>query len=927
MEKNEVLSPEPAPLTGPEIKPGLEVNTTAEAIAGGDVQITDNLLAAELNTTQADLDDARVIASQMSLETVRELMEGVYKMHENDPNFPHMALRKIKNFITNDHIFDQPEKHTDLIYEMKIEAALITNNSPYADVRAVVSNRDDPNQHSSTVRVWVIGLVFCGLLSFVNQFFSVRQPAIGIGSNVVQLLAYPIGKAWEKTLPDWGIMLPAFIAGKRAYGTPAGRISLNPGPFNRKEHMLITIMASVSVSTPYTDNIIWTQYLKEYFDQSFAGQFSYQILMALSTNLIGYGLAGLARRFLVYPSYCVWPTSLVTIAFNDAFHSNDTGPVTTPWRSVWHASRMKLFLISFSIMFVYFWFPNNIFTVLSTFNWMNWIAPNNVALNAVSGLNLGMGINPLPTFDWNMVTSMIDPLVLPFFTSINLFAGAFMATLVILAFWFTNTFNTGYLPINSNRVFNNMGDLYNISEIIDPKTKIFDEKMYQAYSPAYMGAGNITVYIIFFSVYPATIVYVILNHRYEIAVGMKNTWLYTKSRIARLTSKAARDAHDAEKEDGNATGNASITYQDVHNRLMSAYPEVSEFWYFCILISAIAFGVAGLTGWQTYTTPGTVFYGILLCLIFMIPIGIVTAVTGIEVTLNVLAEFIGGTWSHGNALAMNYFKAFGYVTCAAAIGFSNDLKLAHYVKIPPRHTFAAQLICTIVSSFVCTAVLNFQMNKIANVCTPEAADKMTCPGINTFFTAAVMWGTIGPKRVFGKGGQYTVLLVGFPIGVIVPIIFWYLQKKIRDQDEARTVDADGNVISNSDGEVATNKAKLVQWVRQIHPIVILNGGLYLTPYNISYLWPMIPFAYISRIWVRSRYLAFWSRYNYVLSASLSTAMALAGLIIFFAIDYQNISINWWGNTAVGYDCDWSRDCTLLTLADGEHFGPGVGEFK
>lgn len=32
-------------------------------------------------------------------------------------------------------------------------------------------------------------------------------------------------------------------------------------------------------------------------------------------------------------------------------------------------------------------------------------------------------------------------------------------------------------------------------------------------------------------------------------------------------------------------------------------------------------------------------------------------------------------------LAMNYFKAFGYVTTAHAISFANDLKLAHYIKV------------------------------------------------------------------------------------------------------------------------------------------------------------------------------------------------------------------------------------------------------
>lgn len=50
-----------------------------------------------------------------------------------------------------------------------------------------------------------------------------------------------------------------------------------------------------------------------------------------------------------------------------------------------------------------------------------------------------------------------------------------------------------------------------------------------------------------------------------------------------------------------------------------------------------------------------------MAVVFVIPIGIIKAMTGIEVTLNVLAEFIGGMWVEGNALAMNFFKSFGYV--------------------------------------------------------------------------------------------------------------------------------------------------------------------------------------------------------------------------------------------------------------------------
>lgn len=163
---------------------------------------------------------------------------------------------------------------------------MITINSPYAEVRAVVDNHDNVDTPCGTIRAWVIGLIFAILLGFVNQLFSIRQPSIYVGANVAQLLAFPLGKLAEKTLPDIGFTL---------WGV---RHSLNPGRFSKKEHMLITIMANVSYNTPYTNSLIWVQYLPAYFNQKFAGEFAYQILLALSTNFIGYGMAGIVRRFL-----------------------------------------------------------------------------------------------------------------------------------------------------------------------------------------------------------------------------------------------------------------------------------------------------------------------------------------------------------------------------------------------------------------------------------------------------------------------------------------------------------------------------------------------------------------------------------------------------------------------------------------------------
>lgn len=74
------------------------------------------------------------------------------KSHGRDPNFPYMILVKIDEFLADQDVFEHPEKHEELMYEMKLEAALITNNSPYAEVQAVVDNKDDHTMLSSIVR-------------------------------------------------------------------------------------------------------------------------------------------------------------------------------------------------------------------------------------------------------------------------------------------------------------------------------------------------------------------------------------------------------------------------------------------------------------------------------------------------------------------------------------------------------------------------------------------------------------------------------------------------------------------------------------------------------------------------------------------------------------------------------------------------------
>ncbi|KAL1408600.1 hypothetical protein Q8F55_005413 [Vanrija albida] len=826
--------------------------------------------------TATELIDAEEQLETMPLDRTVAVISQLYKLHESDQNFDFELLFRMDKFLHDPEVLQHPEQHGALVHEMRLEALIATTNSPYAIVRAVAPATDDPDMPALTIRVWVIGLVYSCIGAFVNQLFVFRNPPVSLSVSTAQLLAYPAGKLFEKILPDVGITL----FGKRH--------SLNPGRFNLKEHMLITIMANVSFGSAYTADIVFVQALPFYFDQAYARGFSYQALNTLGSNLVGYGLAGLTRRFIVYPSYCVWPGSLSTIAMNKAFHTNDSSPIPGPFGRMYRWTMRRAFYIIFLVGFVYWWFPGFIWQNLTYFNWMEWIAPSNVvyAQMVSSNLDQGLGINPWPSFDWNFIQAQVTPLVTPLYTVMNKFLGMLFGLFMICGIYYTNTFNTAYLPINDNHVWANNGKRYNVTRILSGPQRLFDNDKYQQYSEPYMAAGNMVVYFWFFAVYSATITYVVIFHRHEIAYSFRMVFRDLLSVFKR---------RNVEQTDEHADDIA----EDIHYRLMKSYKEVPEWWYFIILCGALALGMAGVGAYDTGVTMAVVIYGVIMALIFMVPIGLVYAVTYNEVTLNVLAEFIGGAMIPGNALAMSYFKMYGYITTAQAIGFASDLKLAHYVHIAPRLTFWAQLIPTIVCSLLQAGIFDFVMG-FKNVCTNEASFGMSCPGVNTFFTAAVFYGTLGPKRVFGTGGRYTCLLIGFPVGFLMVLMYWGLKK-------------------------AFPKSKLV---RALHPALIASGGLQWAPYNLSHMVQAVYVSFLSWAVIKKRYLAFWSRYNYILATSLNAAIAILAVIIFFGLSIPNVTIDWWGNNPDKEDsCAGRGGCRYMAVPEKGYFGPEKGHFR
>ncbi|KAI6781648.1 putative mitochondrial carrier-like protein [Emericellopsis cladophorae] len=319
----------------------------------------------------------------------------------------------------------------------------------------------------------------------------------------------------------------------------------------------------------------------------------------------------------------------------------------------------------------------------------------------------------------------------------------------------------------------------------------------------------------------------------------KEVWIVENGRIRSRRSARFSTSDEAAVPATYRSGGASDDgeYMDAHSLLMQKYREVPVWWYMGTLVVATALGFAGVGAWSTYTTWGVVPHSVLLALVFVVPVGIVKSITGIEVLLNVSAEFIGGMTIPGNALAMNYFKTYGPLLEASStcdLFWPDD-----------RHAD--------INIFL-LGVPSFQID-IPRVCAAEAPMRFTCPALNSYFTSSVLWGTIGPVKMFSRKGQYAPLLLGPPLGALTPLIFWDLMK----------------LMPRS------------RWVCQVHPVASWYGGVFWVPYSFSYAWPAVPVAWLSWIYIKSRFLAFWSKYNFVLSASFSAAIAISGIVILFSV--------------------------------------------
>ncbi|PHH91840.1 hypothetical protein CDD83_10090 [Cordyceps sp. RAO-2017] len=911
-------------------------------------------MGGEQKNTPADsacTSTARTDASFYEAELVAALQELIEE-HELDQNFPRELLTRARNFVRGRkdggrggaagmgrETAEEVEEARRLVDDFREHKELERNSSAYVEVRAVVDTTDDPTTPVATFRVLVMGSIFAVAGTAMHQFFSLRMPSIHLSTYVVQLLSMPLGKAMARWLPR----------GRQPLG-----FSLNPGPFSQKEHLLIAMMANVAFGShhngAYITSIVQVLKLDRFYGEKvLANSIPWQLVTLISTQLMGYGCAGLARRFLVYPPAMIWQKALANIALTKALmrddeggddddnegrartaatrtaadtasngggargekeegegepkapatpsSSSDGGPagpkVAEPHHSKesgarargrgrgWTTmSRYRFFRFCFCAMFAWHFVPNYLFQGLGLSNWPTWAAPGNVRLALIAGSTCGLGLNPLPTLDWNVATYLGDPIVTPLFTLLNFAAGMAVAGFVAApALYFGNAWNGGHLPINSNKMYDNQAQLYQVHRILGrgggEGALRLDEAAYRAYSVPWLSTTQLLNMAAYFTMYVAVPVHVGLWFRRDLAAGLRSAW--------RRRSRAQQ-------------------FDDVHNRLMSAYPECPHWWYLAVLGASFALACVAVTAWPT----GMPVWGIVLAVVFtvllQVPIGMLAAITNVEIPTSILAMLIGGYALEGRVVANMLFKMFSFMSTSQSLSFVADLKMAHYARIPPRWAFAAQVYATFVAGLVAWAVNHWSLRNIEAVCREGQPDRFVCPHTHSYFLSSVLWGVIGPRRIFGPGGPYRALTYCLPLGLVLPVAVYLASRR----------------WPNS-------------WWRNANAPIFIAGPLGWSPYNWSYIQGSLVLALFFNHFVKRRHPAWWERYAYVLTSSFAAATGLAALVLFFALQKWDIRLDWWGNriAAQGVDQGGWRDaagvkvnCTNLSLPPGGHFSSG-----
>ncbi|KAG6407595.1 hypothetical protein SASPL_130591 [Salvia splendens] len=101
--------------------------------------------------------------------------------------------------------------------------------------------------------------------------------------------------------------------------------------------------------------------------------------------------------------------------------------------------------------------------------------------------------------------------------------------------------------------------------------------------------------------------------------------------------------------------------------------------------------------------------------------------------------------------------------------------------------FMAQVVGTLIAAIVYLSTAWWLMETIPDICDQSSDSLWTCPSDHVFYDASVVWGLIGPRKMFGDQGLYGAVNWFFLGVAVAPVLVWAAAKAIPGQEWIRLV--------------------------------------------------------------------------------------------------------------------------------------------
>ncbi|KAJ3305394.1 hypothetical protein HDV03_001488 [Kappamyces sp. JEL0829] len=707
-------------------------------------------------------------------------------------------------------------------------------NSIVPEVAATIPVTDKLRYKALTFRVLLISTILCMFSSACAQFSFFRYNHVGLDAIAHIILSYPMGLLLTKLPKSW--------------------TWINPGHFNHKEHTLIVIICSTSISYPYQNVILLMQRL--YLSKSVTGELTdpsqglnigylSSLVFILASQCLGFGLGGLLTKFIVEPASMWWPSNLVLGNLIHSFHGTVTKRITS--------LRLKMFQLVIMVGFLFGILPGLLMPYLQSVSLLCLLGlaitkgdlgrfqyfgkppllDGRPWIGQIGSGNNGGGFLAL-SFDYSSVSNYA-PMITPLWSTMNvIFANVALGWFITPLMLKFNFLDARTFPAYGISGYNNNGTRYDLTSILDPATlSVLPETVVPEFR---MSANRVVIYGCGFA---------------AISSLMVQFFLYYLSSVTKAIKMPAEQ-------------------RDIHAKMMEKYPAVPTWVYLALtavtLVGSILITVTNQEAFQLD------WWGVPLALaisaIFALPIGIIMAISNQSLGLNILSQLLMGYLKPGVLLANSTFKVFGTNTLNQALSYASVMKLAYYMKIPPREVLFGIIYGTFISTIASYTTLDYLINNVRVIWDAAHGQPISSEQWNTqltkvILTAGQLWGAVSPRRAFGPGSPYDGIYWCFLGGALVTVLFYLLHRAYP--------------------RIGFN---YVNW-----PIIFESVGV-LSVSGANGLFSTFLIAFGTQYMVRKYRRRWYDRYNYIVAAALDFVVALGPMLLFCLFDSGLVQPNW-----------------------------------